>query len=319
MPELSVVIPVYNEAALLDELHTRLVPVLERSRCTWELVLVNDGSRDGSWQIMQGLRASDDRITLVNLSRNFGHQLAITAGMRVALGDAVIVMDADLQDPPEVLLRMVEKWREGFDVVYGVRTIRANETLFKKVTAAAFYRVLDALSPVAIPLDAGDFRLMSRRALDALNSMPERARFIRGMVSWLGFKQTGVEFERHARFAGETKYPLRKMIAFAADGLVSFSALPLRLSTTLGMGLVPVALLYFVYAVVMKVLLGITVPGWASIVAVVVFLGSAQLICLGIIGEYIGRIYEEVKGRPLYLVETLAQGQREPAAGAPSN
>lgn len=249
MPELSVVVPVYDEEQVLDALVARLVPVL-----------------DG------------------------------------------VVMDADLQDPPDVLARMVDKWKEGFDVVYGVRSTRRDESAFKRSTAAVYYRLLNRMSPVEIPVDVGDFRLMSRRAVEALKQMPERARYVRGMVAWLGFRQTGVVFEREARFAGETKYPLRKMVRFATDGMISFSAVPLRLATWLGLGMSGLALLYFVYAVWMKVAVGTAIQGWTSLVAVVVLIGSAQLVCLGIIGEYVGRIYEEVKQRPLYLVETLERG-----------
>ncbi|TNE84739.1 MAG: glycosyltransferase [Deltaproteobacteria bacterium] len=310
-PELSVVVPVFNEEAVLPELYRQLVPVLDEAAARWELVLVNDGSRDGSLAIMQSLRDEDERVTLINLSRNFGHQLAITAGMEHALGDAVVVMDADLQDPPEVILEMVARWREGFDVVYGVRSEREAETLFKRFTAAAFYRVLNALTPVQIPLDTGDFRLMSRRALDALSRMPERARFVRGMVAWLGFRQTGITFKRRARFAGRTKYPVSKMVGFAADSLISFSTVPLRIASTLGFVMSVGALGYFGYAASMKIMYGHTAPGWASLIAVIVLLGSAQLLCLGIIGEYVGRIYEEVKARPLFVVERLEQGAHE--------
>lgn len=310
-PELSLVVPLFNEDEVLVELYARVKPVLDEAVHSWELVLVNDGSTDDSLQIAERLREEDERITLINLSRNFGHQLAITAGMEHALGDAVVVMDADLQDPPEVIAEMVDRWREGYDVVYGVRSEREAETVFKRASAAAFYRILNALTPVSIPLDTGDFRLMSRRALNALARMPERARFVRGMVAWLGFRQIGVTFKRQARFAGTTKYPVRKMVGFAADSLVSFSTVPLRLATTLGFVMSLIALGYFGYAAGMKLMLGKTVPGWASLVAVIVLLGSAQLLCLGIIGEYVGRIYEEVKARPLFIVERLAQGPHE--------
>lgn len=309
MPQLSVVVPVYNEAEVLDTLVERLVPVLERVATSWELVLVNDGSRDESWSIMQRLQAREPRITLLNLSRNFGHQPAISAGMDHARGEAVVVMDADLQDPPEVLEPMLARWREGYDVVYGVRSSRKDETAFKTLTARIYYRMLNRMSPVQIPVDTGDFRLMSRRAIDALSSMPERARYVRGMVAWLGFRQIGVVFDRDARHAGETKYPLPKQIAFAADGVISFSAVPLRLATGLGLVMSGMSVLYFFYAAWMKLVAGNTVQGWASLVAVIVFIGAAQLVCLGIIGEYVGRIYEEVKQRPLYLVDTLERGE----------
>ncbi len=309
MPELSVVVPVYNEAEVLPALAARLFPVLERSGLRWEVVLVNDGSTDASWEVMRSLREAEPRVTLINLSRNFGHQLAITAGMDHAAGDAVVVMDADLQDPPEVIPKLVERWKEGFDVVYAVRTRRVHEPRSKTLLAAAFYRALRWMTPVEIPVDTGDFRLLSRRAVEALRRMPERARYVRGMVAWVGFRQTGVGFERDERFAGQTKYPFRRSLAFAADGVVSFSALPLRLATSLGFLMAVAAVGYFFYALFMKLVVGSTIQGWTSLVAVMVFIGSAQLLCLGIIGEYVGRIYEEVKGRPLYLVETLVRAE----------
>lgn len=307
MPQLSVVVPVYNEAPVLRALTDRLVPVLEDTGCSWELVLVNDGSRDDTWALMQELRAAEPRLTLINLSRNFGHQLAITAGMDLARGEAVVVMDADLQDPPEVLHDMLAKWREGYDVVYGVRTRRNAESLFKRASASVFYRLLGKMTPIDIPVDTGDFRLLSRRALDDLKRMPERARYVRGMVSWLGYKQVGVEFEREARHAGTTKYPPRKMLAFAVDGMVSFSTVPLRLATTLGFVMACSAILYSLYVMVLKLWVGTAIPGWTSTIAVVVFIGSAQLICLGIIGEYVGRIYDEVKARPLYFIDSVSR------------
>lgn len=315
LPELTVVIPVYNEEQTLEVLRDRLVGTLDELDLRWEILLVDDGSRDASWEIMQSLRQRDDRISLLRLSRNFGHQLAITAGMEVARGQAVVVMDADLQDPPEVVGQMVEKWREGYDVVYGVREKRLQETLFKRATAAIFYRFLDLLTPVKVPLDTGDFRLMSRRAVEAMGRMPERFRFVRGMVAWLGFRQTGVPFQRDPRASGTSKYPLRKMVGFAADGIISFSSLPLRLATSLGLVSVLGAAIYTGHAIWQKVVYGAAVPGWTSTISVVVFIGAAQLVCLGIIGEYVGRIYEEVKSRPLYLVDTLDQGPAVEAVG----
>lgn len=316
-PTLSVVVPVYNEQDVLPALLADLLPVLERSGCTWELLLIDDGSRDRTWSQVVAARAADSRITGVQLSRNFGHQLAITAGLEHARGNAVVVMDADLQDPPEVVLQLVEQWQQGFDIVHAVRTERQAESVFKRASAAVFYRVLNLLSPIPIHLDTGDFRLMSRRAVDALGQMPERARFVRGMVSWLGFRQTEVHFERAPRFAGRTKYPLRKMVAFASDGLISFSTVPLRLATSLGFTMALIAVLYLAYAVTMKLAYGQTVQGWASLVAVIVFIGSAQLICLGIIGEYVGRVYDEVKARPLYLVSALEQGDQSREKNGP--
>jgi dolichol-phosphate mannosyltransferase len=311
MPEVSVVVPVFDEADVLPALFERLCSALDATDVRWELVFVDDGSRDASASILRDLAASEPRVVVVTLSRNFGHQLAITAGMDHARGEAIVVMDADLQDPPEVVPDLIARWREGYDVVYGVRTARDEDTVFKRVTAAGFYRVLQWLTPIPIPVDAGDFRLMSRRALSALQRMPERARYVRGMVAWLGYRQTAVPFERAPRRAGETKYPLRKMVAFAADGIVSFSAVPLRLATSLGFVMAATSLVYVLYAVSMKLLVGTAIQGWTSLVAVIVLIGSAQLICLGIIGEYVARIYEEVKGRPLYLVDEVVRARDE--------
>jgi dolichol-phosphate mannosyltransferase len=311
MPEVSVVVPVFDEADVLPALFERLCSALDATDVRWELVFVDDGSRDASASILRDLAAREPRVVVVTLSRNFGHQLAITAGMDHARGEAIVVMDADLQDPPEVVPDLIARWREGYDVVYGVRTARDEDTVFKRVTAAGFYRVLQWLTPIPIPVDAGDFRLMSRRALSALQRMPERARYVRGMVAWLGYRQTAVPFERAPRRAGETKYPLRKMVAFAADGIVSFSAVPLRLATSLGFVMAATSLVYVLYAVSMKLLVGTAIQGWTSLVAVIVLIGSAQLICLGIIGEYVARIYEEVKGRPLYLVDEVVRARDE--------
>ncbi len=311
VPELTVVIPVYNEEQTLGALRERLVQTLDALDLRWEILLVDDGSLDRSWEIMRSMRQEDDRISLLRLSRNFGHQMAITAGMEVALGEAVVVMDADLQDPPEVVGQMVQKWREGYDVVYGVREKRLHETIFKRATASVFYRFLDLLTPVKVPLDTGDFRLMSRRAVEAMGRMPERYRFVRGMVAWLGFRQAGITFQRDPRAAGTTKYPLSKMVGFAADGILSFSSLPLRLATSLGLLSATGAVIYTGHAIWQKVVHGAVVPGWTSTISVVVFIGSAQLLALGIIGEYVGRIYEEVKSRPLFLVDTLEQGPRD--------
>ena len=309
MPSVSVVVPVYDEAEVLPALAERLFPVLRGSGRSWEVVFVDDGSRDASWSVLQRLRADEPRAVLVRLSRNFGHQRALTAGLEHARGEAVAVLDADLQDPPEVLLEMLDRWDQGYDVVYGVRTERRGETAFKRRTAALFYRLLERLAPIEIPVDTGDFRLMSRRAVDAFLRMPERARYVRGMVAWVGFRQTGVPYVRDPRFAGTTKYPLLRMLRFAADGIVGFSALPLRLATSLGFLMSAAALSYFAYAVAMKLLVGTAIQGWTSLVAVSVLIGSAQLICLGIIGEYVGRIYVEVKGRPLYVVAELERSE----------
>ena len=314
-PTVSVVVPVFNEAEVLDVLHRRLTETLERSGESFELVLVDDGSRDGSWERMERLAAADRRVVLVRLSRNFGHQMAITAGVDAARGQAVALIDADLQDPPEVLLEMIARWREGFDVVYGRRTRRRGETWFKRASAAGFYRVIRRLTSVDIPADTGDFRLMSRRVVDVLKQFQERNRFVRGMVAWIGWRQTAVAYERAERHAGETKYPLRKMMRFAGDAIVSFSFAPLRLATGLGLLVSTLSFAYAVYAVLARLLGWGVVHGWASLMVAVLFLGGVQLVSLGIIGEYVGRVYDEVKRRPLYVAE-VRRGEQI-ADGAP--
>jgi len=302
----SIVIPVYNEAEVLPTLYRRLTQVMEGLGEPYEVIFVNDGSSDASPMLLRELRAKDERVKFVGFSRNFGHQIAITAGLDHSSGQAVVVMDADLQDPPEVIPRLIEKWREGYDVVFAVRERRRGEGLFKRMTAALFYRLLRQLTSTEIPLDVGDFRLMSRRAVEALKAIRERNRFVRGLVSWIGFRQTSVTFVRDLRHAGETKYPLRKMVRLALDGITSFSFVPLQLATYLGFAVSFISFIYIVYAVGLKLLTNRLVPGWASIVVAVLFIGGVQLITLGIIGEYIGRIYEEVKQRPLYVVDEAA-------------
>ncbi|MNX50973.1 hypothetical protein D3C86_816180 [compost metagenome] len=302
---ISVVVPIYNEEAIIPELHRRLSAVMAAMPETYELVFVNDGSRDRSVELLRDLTARDPHSRLVNLSRNFGHQIAITAGMDHAQGDAVVIIDADLQDPPEVIPELAAKWREGFDVVYAVREQRHGESLFKRATAAGFYRLISKITNVDIPVDTGDFRLMSRTAVEGLKRVREKNRFVRGLVAWLGFKQTGVKFVRHERFAGTTKYPLKKMLKFAFDGITSFSFLPLQLATYMGFLVSGASFLGILYVVYLRLFAHATIIGWASLMAVVLFLGGVQLITIGIIGEYIGRIYEEVKGRPLYLTQEV--------------
>lgn len=310
---ISVVVPVYNEAEGIAHFHERTTAALKAlPDCDYELVYVDDGSRDGSYQIMRSFADSDPRVRLVKFSRNFGHQIAITAGLDYAQGDAVVFIDADLQDPPERIADLVSKWREGFDVVYARRAVRKGETQFKLVTAAIFYRLLRRLANIDIPPDVGDFRLISARVADELRGMREKDRFIRGLVSWVGFPQSFIMYEREERFAGSTKYPLTKMIKFALDGLTSFSTAPLRVATWTGYIASVLAFLYLI-SVFVQVLLGVTVEGWATIVVAVLFLGGVQLICLGILGEYLGRIFNEVKPRPVYIVEELSGG-RAPAA-----
>jgi len=300
---LSIVVPCFNEEDVLRETNRRLLAVLEHLPQSFEILYVDDGSSDRTPEILRELQAQDGRIRVLRFSRNFGHQMAITAGLEHASGDAVVVIDADLQDPPEVIAEFVAKWMDGSDVVYGVRAERAGETAFKLLSAKLFYRFIGKLSDTAIPLDTGDFRLMSRRVVDALLAMPERDRFVRGMVSWLGFSQAAVPYRRDARAAGVTKFSLLKMMGFATDGIVSFSILPLRLATWVGFAASGIALLGILITVIER-LMGVEglVKGWASVLVAILFIGGVQLICMGIIGEYVGRIYGESKRRPLYVV-----------------
>ena len=301
---LSVVIPCFDEEAVIRKTHGRLVAVLEAvPELDFELIYVDDGSRDTSLNILRELQCDDSRVRILALSRNFGHQIAITAGIQHASGDAVVVTDADLQDPPEVIPDMIERWRAGADIVYGVRVRRDGETAFKRWTANIFYRLLDRLADISIPLDAGDFRLMDRRVVDAFLSMPERDRFVRNMVAWTGFRQDPVSYRRAPRAAGESKYSLEKMLRLAADGLLSFSTTPLRLATCLGLLTSGLALLGIVYTLAVRLFTEIWVPGWAMQSLVTLFLGGVQLVFIGVLGEYLGRIYGEVKRRPLYLVK----------------
>jgi len=301
-PTLSLVLPIYNEEEVIPELHKRLGEFLTQLALPAEVVFVNDGSRDKSMELLRGIAAEDPRYRVVSFARNFGHQRAITAGVDFARGKAVVVMDADLQDPPEVVLEMVAKWRQGFDVVYARRRKRAGETWFKRVTARVFYRVFAAMIPIQVPLDTGDFRLMSRRVVLVLRELRETHRFVRGMVAWVGFKQTEVLYDRPGRFAGETKYPLRKMVSFAIDGITSFSVLPLRFATYMGMLMILASVGVIIWALVAKFVLHQFVQGWTGMMIVIAVFASVQLLMIGILGEYIGRIYEEVKRRPLYIV-----------------
>jgi polyisoprenyl-phosphate glycosyltransferase len=316
-PRLSLVIPVYNEEKTLPELHRRLalLTALPGVGEAWEVVFVDDGSKDASHAVLAELAQAEPRYRIIRFSRNFGHQAAITAGLDRADGDAVAVLDADLQDPPEVLQEMLEKVGEGHDVVYGVRKKRHQETLFKLATAKVFYRLMRAMTGVEIPVDAGDFRVMTRPVVMTLRALREQHRFVRGMVAWVGFRQTALYYDREARFAGETKYPLRRMLQFALDGLTSFSIVPLRLATWLGVIAGILSLLMGCVFVLIKLFMpSIVLPGWTGIMVAVAFGFSAQLLMTGILGEYIGRIYEEIKRRPLYIVahETnFADVQRE--------
>ena len=309
-PVLSIVVPLMNEEGNVPALLERIFGIVARLEGvpSFEVVLVNDGSRDNTLQVIRDQMRVRPNIVLVNLSRNFGHQLAATAGIDAARGDAVVLMDGDLQDPPELIEQFMEKWRAGYDVVYAVRRTRKGESLFKLWTARIFYRTIKRLTNVSIPVDTGDFRLMSRRVVEALKASRERHRFLRGMVSWAGFNQTGVEYDRDERTSGETKYPFKKMLRFAIDGITSFSDVPLRFASYLGFTVSTAAFIYAIVIIAAKALwLGTPeyARGWASTMVVILFLGGVQLIGIGILGEYLGRIYDEVKGRPLYLVADI--------------
>jgi len=318
-PKLSVVIPVFNEEETLPELARRLHELfasLSSVGQAWETVFIDDGSKDRSAELLSELARNEPRFKVIGFSRNFGHQIAITAGIDRAEGDAVVIMDADLQDPPEVVQQMLDKVAEGYDVVYGVRKRRAAETVFKRATASLFYRLIRAMTRVQIPADAGDFRLMSRPVVLAMRALREQHRFVRGMVAWVGFRQTAVYYDREARFAGETKYPLRKMLRFAIDGITSFSVLPLRMATWLGLFAGSLAVIVGIWLFFVKFLQLGAVPGWTGIMVAVTFGFSAQFVMTGILGEYVGRIYEEIKRRPLYIAtrETnLEPLERDPA------
>ncbi|MFC4779370.1 glycosyltransferase family 2 protein [Paenibacillus sp. GCM10023252] len=298
----SIIVPMYNEEEVIETTYRRLKLVMDSLQEPYELILVNDGSRDRTASIVEGLCEQDSRLRFINFSRNFGHQIAITAGMDYAEGDAIVIIDADLQDPPEVILDMIAKWKEGYEVVYGKRQKRKGETLFKKTTALLFYRFLRSLTNVDIPTDTGDFRLIDRKVCDVLKGLKEKNRFVRGLVSWVGFRQTMVEYVREERFAGETKYPLKKMIGFALDGITSFSYKPLKLASYVGFAVSFTSFVYLVVVLLQKLFGGVDVKGWASTIAVTLLFNGLILIILGVIGEYIGRIYEESKNRPLYIV-----------------
>ncbi len=312
---LSVVVPCFDEEAVIPELHRRLVAALERIPETgFEVIYVDDGSRDATLDLLRGLQAADARVRIVALSRNFGQEIALTAGMAEAAGDAVAIMDADLQDPPEVIAEMLERWRRGADVAYGVRSEREGESAFKRWTAKAFYRLMARLTDVSIPLDTGQFRLMDRVVVDAFLAMPERDRFVRGMVAWTGFRQESVRFHRAARTAGQTKYPLRKLVGLAVSGILSFSLAPVRAASLLGACAAGLGLAGIVYALAVRVFTGAGIGGWAATFIAVLFLGGAQLMLIGILGEYLGRVYREAQQRPLYLVRERLGFPADPQA-----
>jgi dolichol-phosphate mannosyltransferase len=312
---LSIVVPCFNEQDVIGETMKRLT-VFARTLddLDVELIFVDDGSHDATRSLIRAFRPEGIEVRIVGFARNFGHQVAVTAGIDAARGDAVVLIDADLQDPPEVIGEMVAKWREGYDVVYGVRAERSGESLFKRATAHHFYRVINSLSDVPIPLDTGDFRLMSRAVANVIRAMPENDRFVRGMVSWAGFRQVALPYKRVERFAGVSKYPLAKMVRFATDGILSFSIKPLRLSSLLGLACAVSAAGGIVYAIVLRIFTDIWVEGWTALMIAVLFLGGVQLICVGLLGEYVGRLYMQAKARPLYVCdEYFGFGESGPA------
>ena len=310
MPVYSVVIPAYNEEEVIAETYKRLTAVMQSMGEPYELIFVNDGSRDRTAQIIAGFCEKDANLRLINFTRNFGHMAAVTAGMDNARGQAVFIIDADLQDPPELFPQMAAKWKEGYHVAYGKRVKRKGENWFKKVTAKFFYKLMRRLTTVDIPADTGDFRLMDRRVCDAVSRLPERQRYIRGLVSWVGFRQVAVEYVREERFAGQTKYPLRKMISFALDAITAFSYRPLKLATSLGLIMSLASFVYLVIIVYQRLFTDTAISGWASTIGAVVFSQGIVLMILGLMGEYIGRIYEEIKGRPTYIIMEIV-GQNE--------
>ncbi|HAT10202.1 MAG TPA: glycosyltransferase [Planctomycetes bacterium] len=301
-PTYSIIIPVFNEEEVLPSLFPRLEALVSRLDASCEVLLIDDGSRDRSPEIITKALASFPWLRFIRFARNFGHQAALSAGYDFAQGDAVVCMDADLQDPPEVVVEMAQRWREGFQVIYGVRNARAGETLFKKFTAWSYYRTMRSLARIDMPVDAGDFRLLDRNAVDALRSIRERNRYLRGLVAWIGFKQCSVKYDRAGRAAGETKYPLRKMLALAFDGILSFSSVPLRTALILGFVVSGLSFITGIAALVVKIGGWYTVDGWTSLAVLVCFIGGVHLTVMGLIGEYISRIYDEVKARPLYIV-----------------
>ncbi len=306
-PAISVVAPCFNEEGVLPEFIRRVGAALDGLGGTSEIVLVDDGSRDGTWDTMCRAAAGDPRVVGVRLMRNHGHQLALTAGLSVCRGECILIIDADLQDPPELLPDMMRLIEEGADVVYGQRRRREGESVFKRASAAAFYRLIGRMTDIDIPADTGDFRLMTRRVLDLLLAMPERHRFIRGMVAWIGGKQVPLVYDRKARAAGETKYPLSKMVSFAADAITAFSVVPLMASMTVGWGMAAVGFAFFIYSIVGFVL-GYNLPGWTSLMAAIGLLGGMQFLMLGIIGAYLGRLFEQNKGRPLFMIREIVGG-----------
>lgn len=310
--DFSVIVPLFNEEEVIGECYKRLSETMRCAGGAYEIVFVNDGSRDKTMELARELAKRDSHVKIVSFSRNFGHQTAITAGMNYASGSAVIVIDADLQDPPHVMLDMIAKWKDGYDVVYGKRIKRLGETAFKKMTAKIFYRLLNTLTDVAIPMDSGDFRLLDQKVVAVLKTLPERNRYVRGLIGWVGFRQTAVEYVREGRFAGKTKYPLRKMLKFAGDAVTSFSDKPLKISMFLGGAISAAGFAYLLYVLYLALFTDKTVQGWASLTVLLLFFNGIILIILGTIGQYISRIYDETKARPLYIVgETVGFDEKQ--------
>lgn len=299
----SIIVPLYNEEEVIRETYARLTKVMKTLEEPYEIIMINDGSSDRTKNIVEEICKVDKSIKLIDFSRNFGHQIAITAGMENCTGDAIVVIDADLQDPPEVILQMIEKYKSGYDVVYAVRKKRKGETIFKRATAALFYRFLRKMTNINIPVDTGDFRLISRPVCEAMKLLKEKNRFVRGLVSWVGFKQIGIEYVREERYAGVSKYPLKKMIKFSLDGITSFSTKPLRLSGFLGFIVAASGIIYAIYTVICRIFFNRAIAGWTTIVVLITVIGGINMICVGVAGEYIARIYDEVKNRPLYLIK----------------
>lgn len=301
----SIVVPVLNEKKVLNEFYKRLTAVMDKLAENYEIIFVNDGSIDNSLEIMKKMSTNDGRVKIIDFSRNFGHQMAITAGIDYASGEAVVTIDVDLQDPPEVIPELIKKWKEGYDVIYAVRQKRKGESFFKKATASLFYRLFNRMAGTSMPLDAGDFRLMDRKVVDNLKQIREKNRYIRGLTIWVGFKQIGVSYERKERFAGHTGYTLKKLLRFAFDAFFSFTISPLKIATYLGLFVVGLSFFYIIYLVILKFSAHTVVEVWNFLVVAIILLGGVQLICLGVLGEYVGRVGEEVRKRPLYIVRRI--------------
>ncbi len=317
--EISLIIPMYNEEDNIETLFKRVIDTLEKLKLTYEIICVNDGSKDRTLEILINYHQTNQAIKVVNLSRNFGKDIALTAGIDCAHGNAVIPIDADLQDPPELIGEMIQKWQEGYDIVYATRESRQGETWFKRFTANIFYILLDKITKVHIPKNTGDFRLLDRQVVEAIKRLPERTRFMKGIFAWVGFKSISIVFERQPRLQGNTKWNYWKLWNFALDGITSFSVLPLKVWTYMGLVISLISLVYASFLVIRTIFFGIDVPGYASLMVTILFLGGIQLITLGIIGEYLGRVYEEIKGRPLYLVRDLYGFENQKLSNLPSS